>query len=303
MNDDIKFEIVRNVLPHELKNLCINKEWCRFLRENSEYICKLMLMRCDVEYKDGGNFIYKMNNVDMSEYKEDDKWRYKSVLKLYMRYYDMEMIDCTDREITSFPMYPNMKEFSGGYNKLRFFPVQPKMVRFFGEHNKLRLFPVQPEMKEFHGAYNELKYFPVQPKMVYFDGFMNKFESDKRLMELLDVKRDELREIIERYSDEYISEYVSNIGYDSPYKFDDETNRRLRDAIEIMNKIIDVSVLIPINKIKEYKEDDDDEVRFIIEDLRRRLSEKIDILRSSHHRIALSIGVLTGRYEYIEEQY
>ena len=69
---------------------------------------------------------------------------------------------------------------------------------------------------------------------------------------------------------------------DSSYKFDDETNRRLRDAIEIMNKIIDVSVLIPINKIKEYKEDDDDEVRFII-DLRR-LSEKIDILRSSHHR-------------------
>ena len=27
--------------------------------------------------------------------------------------------------------------------------------------------------------------------------------------------------------DKYILEYISNIKYDSPYKFDDETNRKL----------------------------------------------------------------------------
>ena len=40
---------------------------------------------------------------------------------------------------------------------------------------------------------------------------------------------------------------------------------------------------------------DDDEVRFIIKDLRSRFKEKVDILKTLYNRIALSIGVLTGK--------
>lgn len=168
--DDIKFEIIKKLLPHELKNLSINKDWYRFLLENSEYISKLMLTRCNVDYKDSGNFIYKMNNVDINDYKKDDTWKYKSLLKLYMKFYDMEIIDCVDKEITSFPIYPNMVEFYGSDNQLTSFPVQPKMKEFYGNNNQLTSFPVQPEMKIFKGRNNQLTSFPKQPKMETFSG-------------------------------------------------------------------------------------------------------------------------------------
>jgi hypothetical protein len=73
--------------------------------------------------------------------------------------------------MTSFPIYPNMKEFHGPDNYLSSFPVQPNMEKCeISFNHNLKNFPIQPKMKRFSGAELPLTSFPVQPEMTYFYG-------------------------------------------------------------------------------------------------------------------------------------
>ena len=137
----------------------------------------------NVDYTDPTNFIYIMNNKKKSEYYKNEEWNYDGLLKLYMKYfYETEIkldyySSSMTRQITSFPIYPNMTYFFGVDTKLTSFPVQPKMMVFRGYDNQLTSFPIQPKMYEFRGGNNKLSSFPIQPEMTYFSGNNNQLTS------------------------------------------------------------------------------------------------------------------------------
>lgn len=178
MNNELKFLLTTYIDSIEdLENLCINKDFFKICRENTYLIAKHFLTKYKVDYKDPNNFIYKFNNVNIDDYKDNDKYKLGSIFKLYMNAYNLIEINCNDKGITSFPIYPNMKRFYGSNNKLVSFETQPKMVDFFGNNNILTTFLVQPKMEYFEGKGNQLTSFPSQPKMEFFNGLDNKLVS------------------------------------------------------------------------------------------------------------------------------
>jgi hypothetical protein len=197
LNYDLYFEILKNIDIGDLKNYCNqSKMFKQMCQDNQKAISKHFLKKYQVEYTDPNNFIYKYNDKSIDNYRTNDKWDYKKLLKLYMLNYDVKIIRCESKEITSFPIQPNMTwfigrnnqltsfpiqpnmtSFDGRRNQLTNFPIQPKMVDFYGHNNKLTNFPIQPEMTEFMGEKNQLTSFPIQPKMTFFDGDNNKLTS------------------------------------------------------------------------------------------------------------------------------
>ena len=84
--------------------------------ENKSSISRHLLRIYQVDYKDPSNFIYIYNNVSIQDYKDqDNKWKYPSLLKLYLKNYKIEYIELREK-ITSFPIYPSMVYFSGPNN-------------------------------------------------------------------------------------------------------------------------------------------------------------------------------------------
>jgi hypothetical protein len=178
LNYDVYFEILKNIDLGDLKNYCNqSKMFKQMCQDNQTSISKLFLNKYKVEYMDPNNFIYKYNNKNINDYKIENTWNYKKILKLYMLNYNKFHIKCSYKNITSFPIYPNMTEFEGDNNQLTSFPIQPNMIYFSGENNQLTSFPIQPKMTHFDGDYNQLTSFPIQPKMVDFYGHNNKLTS------------------------------------------------------------------------------------------------------------------------------
>lgn len=124
----------------------------------------MFLDKFQVDYKDPTNFIYY----------EEDSFKYKDstffiIFKLYMKYYNINDIRVSNKNITSFPIYPNMIIFDGENNQLTSFPIQHNMIVFYGENNKLTSFPDQPQMALFSGDGNELTSQPEinSSRMIY----------------------------------------------------------------------------------------------------------------------------------------
>jgi hypothetical protein len=179
MNNELKFLLTTYIDSIEdLENLCLNKDFFDKCKENTYLIAKHFLTKYRVDYKDPSNFIYIFNNVNIDDYKnQQGNFKLGSIFRLYLKAYNLIEINCEDKGITSFPIYPKMKRFFGSNNNLTLFPVQPSMVDFFGSNNKLTLFPVQPNMEYFEGYNNQLTSFDTQPKMEFFNGINNKLVS------------------------------------------------------------------------------------------------------------------------------
>jgi hypothetical protein len=161
--------------PGDLQNFCSQSKYFHQLcKENKNSIAKHFLEKYQVNYKNPNDFIYKCNSVKMEDYIVNSKWLYQSIFKLYMKNFYKKKIECENKKISSFPVYPNMKEFWGNYNQLTTFPIQPEMTKFYGRDNQLTIFPVQPKMTRFYCHNNKLTYVPIQPKMEMFEGENNK---------------------------------------------------------------------------------------------------------------------------------
>ncbi len=117
-----------------------------------------------VDYTDPNNFIYRYENVDISSVKNGDSFDIDKIYELYMRYYELTDIDY-GLEITSFPVYPNLKRLDISNNQLKTFPVQPSLEWLNIFNNNLTYFLVQPEMKICYITCNKLKHFPTQPEL------------------------------------------------------------------------------------------------------------------------------------------
>jgi hypothetical protein len=181
---DILFELVDGYLDIQdiQKFSLLNKELHYFCKNNSNIFSKRLLNNYQVNYKDPGNFIYRINNKNINDYKINNIYKYPSILKLYMKYYYIDKINCSCLNISSFPIYPNMTHFYGDDNQLTTFSIQPKMIHFYGSNNKLTTIPIQPKMIHFslfnpitfYGKNNALTTFPIQPNMTHFYGLDNK---------------------------------------------------------------------------------------------------------------------------------
>jgi len=169
LNKDIKFEILKKIHSVEdLQKFCkLNKKNLDFCKNNSNIISKYILDKLQVDYTDPTNFIYVANKTNIDSYRENKNWKYKSLFKLYMKYYYKEYINCDYLRITSFPIYPHMKGFYGNSTKLTSFPVQPEMIEFYGD--------------------NIIKDLSVQPKMKYYN--TDKFYVDEEYVDVLSNKR------------------------------------------------------------------------------------------------------------------
>lgn len=142
-----------------------NKMFYSLYKNNENSIAKKYLNFYNVNYKDPNNFIYKINNQDIQDYKINNCWDYPKLLKLYKTYFYEKHIFCYNKNITSMPIYPNMEKFIGYDNKLSIFPVQPNMLYCQIHYNNLKTFPTQPKMIEITAWKNNLLYFAIQPSM------------------------------------------------------------------------------------------------------------------------------------------
>ena len=149
-----------------------------------------LLDKFKIDYKDPGNFIYIFNNhcctrfpscnTDqftgltgrcpansvINEYiNTDNTYKYKEILELYLKYYYIKIISWENRNVTSFPIYPNMEECSLSYSQLTTFPIQPNMEKCHIGNNQLITFSIQPNMKECYLSNNKFTEFSIQPKM------------------------------------------------------------------------------------------------------------------------------------------
>ena len=182
MNEKIPVEIILNIIkktsPYNLYKICSqNKHYSEICKNNFNVIAKYYLDKYEVNYTDPGNFIYKYNNTNINNFKNETGWNYSGLFRLYMKMFNEYRIRCNNMNITSFPIYPNMIEFYGDNNKLKTFPIQPKMEIFSGDNNQLTTFPIQPEMIFFNAVNNHLSSFPIQPKMEVFNGDKNYLRS------------------------------------------------------------------------------------------------------------------------------
>ena len=117
--------------PKDLSNYCsLNTYFFNLCKDNKTFICKHFLHKYQVNYENQNDFIFITNKVNQKDYLINDKWNYPSLFKLYMKHFYKEEIECNNRGITSFPIYPNMKKFDGRNNQLTSFPIQPEMIDF-----------------------------------------------------------------------------------------------------------------------------------------------------------------------------
>jgi hypothetical protein len=144
---------------------------------NDAYKSKMYLEKYEVKYDDPTNFIYAYNGKKMDDYIENGEWNYPSLLKLYMKSFNIAniSIDTSDlskvKMVTSVPIFPNMVGFHAGHNHFTSFPIQPKMEKFSAYNGKLISFPSQPKMRIFTGQKNDrLTSFANQPAMTHFYG-------------------------------------------------------------------------------------------------------------------------------------
>ena len=178
LSEDLILEMFRYIHIDQIKDMCsldsALNDYCKD-PVHKKRISLLFINKYKIDYADPNNFIYKYNHQDINNYKNPDgTWKLQNILKLYSRAFYLQTINCNNLDITSFPIYPNMKIFYGNHNRLTSFPIQPRMEYFHGDNNQLTKFPIQPKMILFHGDNNQLTKFPIQPKMIRFEADNNK---------------------------------------------------------------------------------------------------------------------------------
>ena len=171
LSEDLILEMFRYIHVDQIKDICsLDRAFNDYCKDpvHKNRICLIFINKYKIDYVDPNNFIYRYNNKeDINDYiNPDGTWKLQNILKLYSRTFYLEVINCNDLGITSFPIYPNMKIFYGNNNQLTSFPIQPRMQDFHALNNQLTEFPVQPQMVMFDAQNNNLTHFPHQPNMI-----------------------------------------------------------------------------------------------------------------------------------------
>ena len=150
MNYDTYSEIIKYLNFTDIINLSeTNKEYNYYyknLKETNLWKTKtkyyLLLKKYKVDYKDPGNFIYKMNNVSQEEVKKlNETEDYKTIYEYYYKFFNETEIKCQYKGITSLPELPNCTDLYCNDNKLTSFPELPNCEYLYCRGNQLTSLP------------------------------------------------------------------------------------------------------------------------------------------------------------------
>lgn len=132
----------------------------------SKDIAKRMISIYKIDYKDPGNFIYKINNVSINEYKDSNgNYNYKKIIRLYMNYYNQEQIYCTNMDISSIPIYPKLKDLTCAYNELTELPELPNLIELNCDSNQINELKMYNNLEILFCRDNDLKHILHYPKL------------------------------------------------------------------------------------------------------------------------------------------
>ena len=166
--EEISYTIQRAIVEKietlaSLKNFCyVNKNNYNFCKTNPNLIIDMIIKLLEIDYRDPGNFIYIANNVVYNQ-----NMTPRDILKLYMKFFKESKIVSNGNNITSFPIYPNMKHCDLHNNKLHNFPIQPEMEICILNNNKIKNFNSQPKMKWCEINTNQMETFAMQKEMLW----------------------------------------------------------------------------------------------------------------------------------------
>lgn len=166
-----------NDLP-TLSNFCKSNKAARELcKIHRVALCQRLIRIYEVDYKDPTNFIYVMNGVTRRTVIKKGKVDYCRALHLYANFFYEKVIVCSNKNISSIPLYPNVQKLVCDGNKLKTLPEgMTKLVYLDCSENKIKSLPKEMnELIHLDCAYNELRsladnYFP---KLEYFDCSIN----------------------------------------------------------------------------------------------------------------------------------
>jgi hypothetical protein len=128
---DLLHILIDYVSPNDvLKISKINEKLSDYCKMYPEIIAELALKKYGVDYKDRGNLIYINKNFDdyCTENDSEDIFDLNKIYLLYLKWYNKEIIDCRDKNITSVPQLPNLRAFNCDLNLLTSLPVFPKLT-------------------------------------------------------------------------------------------------------------------------------------------------------------------------------
>ena len=164
---EVFVEFLHNIEDlNTLKNVCKTSSatW-QLCRKYRVALCKHFLDRFSVDYNDPTNFIYLANGVRKENYlNESGEPDYCKLFQLYSKFYDKKKIDCGKyKNMTSFPLYPNMEELHLAHNgEMKSLPDgMKKLKNLYCTNNKLESLPKGMIMLQYLDcSNNKLKTLP-----------------------------------------------------------------------------------------------------------------------------------------------
>lgn len=125
-----------------------------------------VFQKYSVNYTDPNNFIYKMGRMRIDSVKnEDGSFDLEAVYSLYMQCFFVEEINCSNKGITSFPVYPNLKKLICTYNKLKRIPPLGSLQKLFCYNSEVEEIGVCPELRILEAQNNKLTRLECYPKL------------------------------------------------------------------------------------------------------------------------------------------
>lgn len=175
------------------------------------------LKKYEVDYRDPGNFIYKMSGTKLEAVKNDDgTFDLDAVYSLYNQWYYVDEINCTKKGVTSIPVYPNLKGLICTFNNLKKIPSLPSLQKLFCynsgveeigmcpvlrvleiQRNKLEKLMPFPRLEKLTCSYNNLKELPEMPSLRFLFCEHNQLTSIPQLpmLEVMICYRNDLEEL------------------------------------------------------------------------------------------------------------
>jgi len=167
LNYDSFIGIIEQSEYPDVLNLCkTNPTFARWCKESKQIIFKTMFNKYQIDYKDPTNFIYVMNKINMNKVKTIIKSNdFKTIFKLYLKFYQEQSINCAWANITSIPIYPRLKLLECNNNQITTLPVMPKLETLNCDNNQITTLPVMPKLITLSCDNNQITTLPVMPAL------------------------------------------------------------------------------------------------------------------------------------------
>ena len=161
MNEEFE-ELLKNLDDLDvdaLNDLCKkNKKIRDECKIHKTELVKAFLKKYQVDYQDPTNFIYFDSKTNTFIPKPDDL---QKVFDLYLVHYTKTNIEIEGKNITSIPVFPNLKELRCQNNKLTQIPTMPFLQILNCRNNQLTQIEVMSKLVELNCAYNKLTTLPI----------------------------------------------------------------------------------------------------------------------------------------------